>query len=247
MSTVDDVAGELGVPSAAVLDACRSLDIVASSGSSGLSADEHRRLRTELHAPAHLPPVPSGSTDPSPAHGPAPDGRSLRVRAEELRTRPRRSVSPRTATRLAVCAFLVVAVVVAVVSLGDRTDDGGMPVQAFTAADVGRCVDLDGAGASALAPVACAEPHDAELYEVFDLGGGPDARYPGQRSVVAEAEARCGERFAEHVGRPYADSDLDVALLVPTARTWALGDRTVLCLVEDPAAPLVGSVAGADR
>jgi len=254
MSTVDDVAGELGLPTTTVLDACRSLDIVASSGTSGLSADEHRRLRAELHAPADLAPVVPGSTDPSPRVGTVPGRRSPPARADDRRIGSRRRLSPRTATRIAVYAFLVVAVVVAVVSVGGRADEGGTGVQAFSAADEGTCVDLAGEASSRLTPVECAEPHDAELYGVADLGRagtamatGPDAPYPGQDLVVGEAERRCGARFAEHVGRPYAESALDVVFLVPTRRTWARGDRTVLCLVEDPAAPLVGSVAGADR
>jgi hypothetical protein len=247
VSTVDEVAGELGVASREVLDACRSLDIVASSGASGLSAAEHRRLRDAFGAATDLPPVVGGSVQPEPGAPPPADVRSLRARADELRVAPRRPrLTPRTATRVAVYAFLLVAVLVAVVTLRDRAEEGGgTGVQAFSGDDVGTCVDFG--GASALAPVDCAEPHDAELYEVFDLDGGTAEPYPGQEAVVAEAERRCGDLFGEYVGRPYADSALDVVFLVPTRRTWDQGDRTVLCLVEDPSAPLVGSVAGTDR
>lgn len=237
MTTVDDVAGEVGLPATAVLDACGRLDIVASSGASGLSADEHRRLRAALDARPGLAPVVGGSTDPAPGAGsPPPD------RPEP--GRPRR-LSPRTLTRIGLYTFLLVAVVVAVVTLRDRAGDPATTaVQAFTDADEGTCVDL-GTGSPRLTPVDCQGPHDAELYEVADLALG-DA-FPGSEVVVAEAERMCAEPFARHVGRPYGESALAVVFLVPTRRTWAAGDRTVLCLVEDPAAPLVGIVAGADR
>lgn len=253
MSTVDDVATELGLPTGDVLEACRTLDIVASSGASGLSSAEHRRLRATLHGHSALPPVVAGSTDPAPRAAPAPDPRTLQARAAELRDRRRTPrLSPRTVTRIAVYAFLLVAVIVAVVSLRDRAEGDDPGVRAFVEDDEGTCVDLDGGSGARVTTMPCEGPHDAELYAVVavgdrELAGGPDDAYPGSEAVVAEAEAVCGNRFADYVGRPDGESSLDVVFLVPTAVTWELGDRTLVCLVEDPSAALIGSVAGTGR
>lgn len=251
MTTVDDVAGETGTPTSAVLSACHELGIVASSGVSGLSRDEHERLRTALGAPGDLPAVGGGSTRRAPGAPTERDGRGLQERRDELRVEARRArVDPRKAVRYAVYAFLVLAVGVAVASLAGRdADDGAEPaVLAFSAADEGACVDLDeGGGRSQVVIVECADPHDAELYEVTTIEGDDTSEFPGGEALLGQARADCDRTFTDYVGRSYAESSLDVVFLVPTPETWSVGDRSILCLVEDPSGRLVGSVRGLDR
>lgn len=251
MTSVDDVAGEAGVGTEEVLAACHELGIVASSGSSGLSSAEHARLRDALGASPDLPPVVAGSTERRPSAPAAPDPRSLQERHAALRAESRtRRISPATAVRIAVYSFLVVAIAVAVVVLRGRSEDdaAGQGVLSFTDADEGTCVDLDEAeGRSQVTTVACATPHDAELYEVSTVDGGADAPFPGGQALTAQADRDCGNQFAPYVGRTYDESALDVVYLVPTPQTWSIGDRSILCLVEDPEGPLTGSVEGADR
>ncbi len=251
MTTVDDVAVESGVPVADVLAACQSLHIVASSPGSGLSRAEHEQLRTALGAPADLPPVAGGSTERVPDAPAGADTRTLRERHDELtRSAPRRSFDPRKVSRYAVYTFLVIAVLVAVVTLRGAGESSGSrdAVVPFTTADEGACVDLhEGGGRSQVEPVDCATGHDAELYEVATTPGDADAAFPGGSALEDDARRACTDRFTAYVGRPYAESALGVVFLVPTPRTWDLGDRAILCLVEDPDAPLVGSVRGADR
>lgn len=254
MTTVEQVGIELGRSTAEVLGACRSLGIVASSGASGLSADEHARLRATLGAPADLPAPVAGSTSTSPGIAATPDDESLEARARALAGAGRRPrLQPRAVTRAAVWMFLVVAVVAAVVTLRDRADDGtAVPaVQALTPADVGACVDLTGSGGQ-VTVVDCDRPHDAELYAVVDvadagLAGAEADAYPGRDAVIAAAEEECAARFEDHVGRAHAESSLDASFLVPTEGTWSIGDRSIACLVEDPGGPLVGIVAGTGR
>jgi len=219
MTSVADVAAEAGRSTAEVLDACRSLGIVASGAGSGLSADEHRRLRAALGADDLLPVVRGSTTErPGPAADAPHDGAADAPPAK-------RRLSPRTATRIGLAVFLVVAVVVAVVSLRGEAEDAG------------RCVDLAGDGP---VEVPCEGPHDAEVVGILEL---PDGTFPGEEGVPAAAEGPCRaaleRRFTAEQGER-----LELVLLVPTATSWARGDRTVTCLVEDPGGPLVGAVAG---
>ena len=216
MTTVADVAAETGRSAGEVLDACRSLGIVAAAPTSGLSADEHQRVREALGA-GDLPPVPRGSTSARP--GPvrphsAPGGPPAKPR-----------LSPRTATRIGLAVFLVVAVVVAVVSLRGEAEDAG------------RCVDLAGDGP---VEVPCEEPHDAEVVGVLEL---PDGDFPGEEGVLATAQRPCRAALEDRVA-PERRERLELVLLVPTGATWAQGDRTVSCLVEEPGGQLTGPVAG---
>lgn len=221
MTTVADVATETGRSAGEVLDACHALGIVASGPTSGLSSEEHRRLREALGA-GELPAVPRGSTSERPGAPP--------TSADGTTSAPKPRLSARTATRIGLAVFLVVAVVVAVVSLRGAEDG----------AEAGTCVDL---AASGPVEVPCGEPHDAEVVGVHDL---PDGAYPGDDAVRRAAAGPCATAVAERVD-PERRAGLEPVLLVPTATTWAGGDRTVTCLVEDPDGRLVGSVAGSDR
>lgn len=75
--------------------------------------------------------------------------------------------------------------------------------------------------------VPCVEPHDYEVFAVFDLA---TRQWPGQESVDAAARQGCGERFASSVGVSNAESVLAITRLSPTERSWdELGDREVVC------------------
>jgi hypothetical protein len=215
VTTVADVAAESGRSPDEVLVACRSLGIVASSASSGLSADEHRRLRGALGAPGDLPPVVAGSTTAEPGAEPVPDARSLEARAEELAARQRRPrLSPRTMTRIGLYTFLVVAVIVSVVILQDRGAEDDP-------ADAGErlCVDLPGRETATPRSVPCDGPHDAEVVARHAL---PDGPFPGQAALRAQAEQRCA---------PAVRPGEELVLLVPTEASWENGDRIASCLV----------------
>lgn len=90
--------------------------------------------------------------------------------------------------------------------------------------------------------VECAEPHDNEVYELFDL---PDGDYPGDTTIEDNAVDGCLAAFDVYVGRDYASSSLDMRFLVPTPDTWGSGDREVVCVLYDlNGAQLTGSVQG---
>lgn len=110
---------------------------------------------------------------------------------------------------------------------------------------VGQCFTQRGRGEIGEGnAVACDVPHAYEVYARFALEG--DA-YPGDTAVAERAQAGCVDAFATFVGRLYEESVLDDVYVSPTPKTWARGDRSVMCLVTDPAAATTGSLYGAAR
>ncbi len=110
---------------------------------------------------------------------------------------------------------------------------------------VGDCVDGTSVGAVTDVPtVACAAPHDLEVFYDFDLTGGA---YPGDSVVSDAAKAGCEAQFDSFVGLTYADSALDFTEYTPTADSWRSGDRTVSCVIGDPNGKTTGTLRGAAR
>jgi hypothetical protein len=80
--------------------------------------------------------------------------------------------------------------------------------------------------------VPCGEPHDGEVFAVFDL---PDGDFPGEEQVAAAGEDRCVEEFATFVGTAYEQSQYDITSLFPTRESWEKeGDREYVCIVVAP-------------
>lgn len=77
----------------------------------------------------------------------------------------------------------------------------------------------------------CAEPHDNEVYAIFDVDY---ASFPGDDQMGELAFEACRERFSTFVGRDYESSELDITALYPTTQSWAVQeDREVICAVYD--------------
>ena len=95
---------------------------------------------------------------------------------------------------------------------------------------------------SSVAGVPCGNPHDNEVYAVFDVS---NASFPGDDSMYEQAFQSCLKRFDGFVGKDYESSSLDIMPLYPTHASWSQGDREVICAVYDMnLAKLEGSVAG---
>jgi len=90
--------------------------------------------------------------------------------------------------------------------------------------------------------VPCAEPHDNEVYFLFDL---PGEEFPVD--VDQLADDGCYAQFATFVGIEYEASVLEFFPIQPTADTWIDGDREVICSVFEPNVKTAGSLAGAAR
>jgi hypothetical protein len=73
--------------------------------------------------------------------------------------------------------------------------------------------------------VPCDHAHDNEVFAVFDHPAAPDAAFPGEEAVNQVAQDGCLERFEGYVGRPYAGSDLQVAVIAPRGEVLEGGGR----------------------
>ncbi len=95
--------------------------------------------------------------------------------------------------------------------------------------EVGQCFDDpdDFSEVSDVDIVDCAEPHDNEVYHLFDVADADD--YPGLTVIETAATDGCLAAFDGYVGTPYADSVLDIRYLYPSEDTWGEGDREVIC------------------
>lgn len=90
--------------------------------------------------------------------------------------------------------------------------------------------------------VPCTTPHTQQVYALVRDHGG--STYPPVTALDSFANAQCLDHFAAYVGVPYQDSSLYFTYLLPSVRSWAAGDRTVVCVAETVGKPLRRSVKG---
>ncbi len=113
----------------------------------------------------------------------------------------------------------------------DRADDGSVTRRGSVKVDALRTGDCptslpDGVIRTIdLAP--CSQPHRAEVYGTFTLTG---SRFPGEEETTRLANSGCLERLITFVGKP-REASFEIYYLTPTSATWAVGDRTVHCLL----------------
>lgn len=80
--------------------------------------------------------------------------------------------------------------------------------------------------------VRCDQPHDVEVFAVFDLQpadldlAAGDGSYPGRRRIIEAAEDGCDSQL-ERLG-DVAES-VGLISVWPTAESWTQGDRAVAC------------------
>ena len=92
--------------------------------------------------------------------------------------------------------------------------------------------------------VPCDQPHDNEVFHVFDAPGG---RYPGREGLLDLSAVECrGGAFSDYVGASLDDSDLRVFQVLPTRQTWDRGDREVVCVLYAPGGRKITGSARSD-
>ena len=111
---------------------------------------------------------------------------------------------------------------------------------------VGDCFndpDSSATEVSSLEAVPCDEPHDNEVFHVFDLEGDD---YPGDDEVARLGTEGCEPELEAYVGAPPAEAGLAIVPVTPTEGSWNdSDDRTILCAAYNAdGTPLTGSIEG---
>jgi hypothetical protein len=94
--------------------------------------------------------------------------------------------------------------------------------------------------------VDCDEPHDNEVFHVFEL---PEGDFPGEDAIAEAFVAECvDQRFEAFVGTPYLESEVDAFPLAPTEGSWdRADDREVICAAYVPGERVEGSLQDSGR
>jgi hypothetical protein len=90
--------------------------------------------------------------------------------------------------------------------------------------------------------VPCTQPHEGEVFAVFDLPAGD---YPGSAAVDDQVSRECNDRLTAY--SPSAGSDPDIGLfsVYPLQQNWNRGDRQVVCLATaSSGSTTTGSIKG---
>lgn len=130
--------------------------------------------------------------------------------------------------------FLLIAAIVAVAVAVPMLDPEILDEVAGSLSgspEVGDCGDWPGETGPLGVPADCDEPHDFEVFAIFDLAYDLDSPYPGEDPVADEAESTCLDEFEAYVGKSYAESLLEVTFVYPSEETWDTGDREVFCML----------------
>ena len=97
---------------------------------------------------------------------------------------------------------------------------------------------------SGVSGVPCAEPHDNEVFALFDLDL---ETFPEGDAMSEIAYDECVQRFEPFVGSDYLTSSLDLYPMYPTQQSWnERNDREVICALFDvDLRKMQGSMRGA--
>lgn len=121
---------------------------------------------------------------------------------------------------------------------GEITREGSVPA---TSMQVGDCLEnLEEASAiSSLPAVPCSEPHEGEVFGLFDL---PTGDYPDQASMESQASTRCSELLRAYSAAAFDDPSVGLFYLYPLESGWP-DDREVVCIAAALDGPVTGSYA----
>lgn len=196
------------------------------------------RAPTAPAPPTTDAPAPLGA--PVPAAAPVP-GRSKRRRQVTI------------VIGLVVAVFVIGAALAALlrVTVAERGADGAivragqLPSAELAPGDCFAVPDPNSNVVSIVRAQPCDDPHDLEAFHTFDsvhVGA-----FPGEDGFTDEAQALCLPAFRSYVGAAVDDTQLRVYTVVPSADSWATGDRRVVCAAFDPDTQLTGSVRRTGR
>lgn len=169
-------------------------------------------------------------------------------RSKSFRTHPVLPISVDMCSSARLRSLLTVCLLVLAACGGAQRDEAGSIIEAGSedvfALQVGDCFDdpSEFGEIASVDAVPCAQPHDNEIYHMFDL---PDGVFPGDVAIDEAAFDRCLPAFESYVGTTYESSSLDISYLSPTLDSWDAGDREIACLLYDlNLQKLTGSMEG---
>lgn len=79
----------------------------------------------------------------------------------------------------------------------------------------------------------CSEPHVGEVYAQHELDN--QLLFPGSLMPEFTSAVCTGKAFSNYIGYPFPSSIFDAIAYAPSKESWSAGDRTVTCIVTDPA------------
>lgn len=142
--------------------------------------------------------------------------------------------------------IIVLAIVLAVTAAAHRDPTGtvtqGGEISA-TALKVGDCVNnlKDSNDVLSLPGVPCTQPHEGEVFAVFDL---PPGDYPGQAAVDEQVSTQCNSRLTAYSPGAQDDSSVGLFSVYPLEQNWVRGDREVVCIATAKSGTTTGSIKG---
>lgn len=148
--------------------------------------------------------------------------------------------------------FLVAAMIVAISGCQSTPRDqdaaSDTPTVNVLELEVGTCLnDVDQPLAQDLTEVPavdCATPHQSEVFAAIAVDG---TEYPGIDSLTETAVQKCQVEFERFVGVEFSASTLNFHYYYPTTSSWAVGDRSIYCVIFDPGVESVGTLRGVER
>jgi hypothetical protein len=142
---------------------------------------------------------------------------------------------------------IILLIVLAIATSATR-DTGGTVTQGgditATALQVGDCVNnlQNSTDVRSLPGVPCAQPHQGEVFAVFDLTGG--STYPGRPAVREQVQNECNSRLETYSPSAQGDTSIGLFSLYPQQESWVQGDRGVVCIATAETGTVTGSIKG---
>ena len=91
-----------------------------------------------------------------------------------------------------------------------------------------------------VSPVPCTSVHNAQVYARVLAQGW--RTYPGQKALERQGSRECRSMLAARLGSSKLPPSLSLIDVVPSRARWSGGQRTISCVVVDPAARLTRSL-----
>ena len=142
----------------------------------------------------------------------------------------------------------IILIIVLAITTSATRDTGGTVTQGgditATALQVGDCVNnlQNSTDVRSLPGVPCAQPHQGEVFAVFDLPGG--STYPGRPAVREQVQAECNARLETYSPSAQTNTSIGLFSLYPQQESWAQGDRGVVCIATAENGTVTGSIKG---